>query len=279
MSIYYTVKEHLVIEDTEKHSDIVDLTVNHLSLMGASLLMDCGNFSELTAIADGAEYVFSGSTVTENYHKLITAIRDASHIEIIASFGYWYYAFSVDPGPFAMVDRLQELAKNDPEQLTGMFYSMYNNADCDATAGTLIGFGEKNGQIYTGCMDLISVDCIPDGDWHTPLTALCFDSDDLEGKDCSAIVDVCTKLCAFSSKDELSYDDHSISFYLNNLQINSDAQLKAFMALTAELIDLTDGECSLIGELVDTHSPDARILHFDVEYNGSYTLKMAALNG
>ena len=49
------------------------------------------------------------------------------------------------------------------------------------------------------------------------------------------------------------------------------------MQLFAKLIDLTDGECGLIGELVDISGPDAKILHFDVEATGEYTLEIAAV--
>jgi hypothetical protein len=51
------------------------------------------------------------------------------------------------------------------------------------------------------------------------------------------------------------------------------------MRLFAKLIDLTDGECGLIGEFVDISRPDAKILHLDVEANGEYTIQIAAVEG
>ena len=46
----------------------------------------------------------------------------------------------------------------------------------------------------------------------------------------------------------------------------------------AKLIDLTDGECGLIGDLADISGPDVKMLYFDVEADGTFTLKMAAIS-
>ena len=242
------------------------------------MLQNRGGFVKLSAIADGAEYSFSGSIVTEDYHNLINALRNAVNIEIVSSYGYSYRSDSLDPGPFVMVDYLQQLTENVSEELHGVFYSMYHNADCDSSAGALVAFGEKNGRIYTGDVAFEPVDSIPDGVWYTPLTAMCYDPDDSENLDISAIMSVCQQLCNFSSADDLRCDKSGIAFYLNNLRLETDAQLKSFMALYAKLIDLTDGECCLIGELADIGSTDVKILHFDVEADGTHTMKMAAIS-
>ena len=279
MSVYYNVKEHLVIGDIENHFETANIALSQLCLLGTWMLQDQACFDKLTVIADGEEFHFTGNTMTEDYHKAIRGLRSGASVEIISSYHYSHSAYSMDPGPFPMVEHLQEIAQNEPGELKGMFYSVYHNADCDSSAGALIAFGEKNGRVYTGEVPFETVSGIPDGDWYTPLTAVCYDTDDTEDKDIPAIMDVCRQLCNFSCADELNCSDNgSISFYLNNFQIETDAQLKSFMHLYAKLISLTDGECCLIGELADISSPDVKMLHFDVEADGTFTLEMAAIS-
>ena len=83
----------------------------------------------------------------------------------------------------------------------------------------------------------------------------------------------------FSTDDslEVSAEAGELSFFLNNLRIKNDAQLKEFMNLCAKLIQLTDGACCLSGELADVSSADIKMLRFDVEADGTYTLEMAAV--
>jgi glutamine synthetase len=96
-------------------------------------------------------------------------------------------------------------------------------------------------------------------------------------KNIANIEAICRQLMQFSEADSLDVSEDYFSFALNNLRIKDDAQLKLFMQLYAQLIELTDGECSLIGELADISVPDVRMVRFDVEANGTYTLEMAAV--
>ena len=83
----------------------------------------------------------------------------------------------------------------------------------------------------------------------------------------------------FSKADslEVSAEAGELSFFLNNLRIKNNAELKEFMNLYAKMIELTDGECSLTGELVDISAPDIKMLRFDVEADGAHNLEMAAI--
>jgi len=274
MSVYYQIKEHLTVADTEKNWQVASIASSQLSLLGAFILQDCAVVEEVALVADGATYHFSGNLMTEDYHNLIRALNDADAFELVTSYEYEWTANSVDPGPFAMVDYLQQL---DSEAMEGVFYSMWNTADSANTAGVLVAFGEKNGQHYAGEVEFKPVDMLPAGEWTTPLTAVSYEEDDVAEKDLNAIESVCRQLCAFSSDDVLEVSKEEVTFYLNNLRVLNDDQLKSFVKLYAELIDLTDGMCSLIGELVDLSGDDASILHFDVEADGSYTMKMAAI--
>jgi hypothetical protein len=131
--------------------------------------------------------------------------------------------------------------------------------------------------MHTGLLPYKAVEGIPSGEWYTPQTAVVCDLDDTTGKDIAKIEAICRQLMQFSEADSLDASDDYFSFALNNLRIKDDAQLKLFMQLYAQLIELTDGECSLIGELADISVPDMRMIRFDVEANGTYTLEMAAI--
>ncbi len=277
MSIFYEVFEHLVIEDTNKHDDELRITLSNLSQLGAWILDNRGSVGSLRVIADGEEYTFSGSVMTQAYHEALNAAREAEKLEIIWDYAFSCYAMEVGPGPFALTEHLDEVLKEDPESLDGLFYSAYNNADCSFCAGVVVAYGKKNGVMYTGEVPYVTADHISDGDWYTPLTAVVCELDETVGKDLEQIEKVCRELSKFSSYDSLEVSDDEFSFALNNLRIKNDAELKQFMKLYARLISLTGGECGLIGELVDVSGPDVQMLRFDVNADGTYTMEVAAV--
>ena len=295
MSVYYDIKEHLVIEDTEKHSMELGNIHYRLSMMAAWTLQHRGCFGKLTIIADGEKFSFSDDILNTRYQEALDALYKATSAEIICDYGCSVRAMEADPTPFELMKYLDEEIKEYPGYLDGLFYCVYNNADCEG-AGMVCAYGKKNGVLYTGAVPFAEVDKIPDGDWYAPQTAIACEVEAEEGRDMAAIADVCRQLCRFSqetfTKDDedvlsrlvesygitsgqLDVSKNSIAFYTNFLRIKNDDELKEVMQLVARLIDLTDGECGLIGELVDISGPDARVLHFDVEANGEYILKIA----
>lgn len=276
MSVYYEIKEHLVITDAAEYDYEVALVHGQLCLLGAWILQDRAHVSKLEIVVDGAEYGFSGDLMTQDYHKALKAMMNANSLEIISNYGYSVSALEVDPGPFPMMNHMEEMAKENPEMLEGIFYCACNHADCSDIAGVLVAYGKKEGKLYDGVVPFAEVDSITEGQWYTPLTAVVCDFEDLEGKDIPAIESVCRELMRFSEADSLDVSDDFFSFCLNNFRIKNDGELKEFMSLYAKFIDLTDGECSLIGELVDISGADAQVLHFDVEANGEYTMKLAS---
>ena len=277
MSIFYEVFEHLIIEDTEKHSYERDLSISRLSLLGAWILNNRGSVANLRVLADGVEHSFSGNMMTQAYHEALIATDKAKKLEIIWGYEFSCHAMEADPGPFAMMKHLDEELKADSHVLDGLFYSVYYNADCGDGAGIVVAYGKKNGVMHTGLLPYKTVESIPSGEWYTPQTAVVCDLDDIAGKDIARIEAICRQLMQFSEADSLDVSDDSFSFALNNLRIKDDTQLKLFMQLYAQLIELTNGECSLIGELADISVPDVRMIRFDVEANGDYTLEMASI--
>lgn len=279
MSVYYEVYEHLILEETECHGYELDMTLSRLSLLGAWILNGHGQVGKLRVIADGTEHNFSGRMMTQDYHEALIAASKAKSVEIMWNYGYSHGVLDVDPGPLSMMKYLDDLLKEEPQALDGLFYSAYHNADCDTSVGKVVAYGKKDGILYAGELPYVKVDSIPNGDWYTPLTAVVCEPDDTEGMDLAAMDTLCRELGKFSEADSLIFlpETGEFSFFLNNLRIRNDAELKEFMQLYAKLIDLTEGVCGLIGELADISQPDVKILRFDVEANGTYTLEMATV--
>ena len=111
MSVNYEIYEHLIIKDTEKYVEEQEVTVERLCALGAYILNNRGSVGNLRVIADGAEYHFSGKTLTQAYHEAITAADKAANLEIIWDYGYYWPDFMDDPGPFTMMEHLDEMQK------------------------------------------------------------------------------------------------------------------------------------------------------------------------
>ena len=277
MSVYYDIKEHLVIEDTKKHWYELDLISWSLALMGAWLLNNRGKIHSLRAVADGAEYTFSGDKMTEAYHDILNAINQAKTLDITWDYGFSASAPFVNPGPFDMMEHLSDTYEESPDFLEGLFYSAYNHADCGVGAGIVVAYGMKDGVMHSGELPYVSAAGIPDGNWYAREATVVFDLEDATGMDVAKIEEICREMTRFSTDDTLDVRDGGVCFFLNNLSVKTDAELKQFMQLYAQLMVLTNNECGLMGELVDLSGPDARILRFDVNADGTYTLEMAAV--
>lgn len=298
MSVYYDIHEHLVIEDTGKYPVEVSNIHYRLSLMAAWVLQRRGRMSDVTIIADGEKFRFTGDILNARYQEAMNALASSDSVEVISDFGFSSSAMGDDPGPFELMKYLDQEIKADPEYLDGLFYCVYNNADCSDDAGIVRAYGKKNGVVYTGTVSGVETNRIPDGNWYAPQTAIVCQVDVKEGRNMAAIEEVCSCLSrfsqqAFTKEDEealsrlaekfgitskqLTASEDSIDFCTNYLRVKNDDELKEVIRLYARLIDLTEGECGLIGELVDLSGPDARIVHFDVEANGEYTIKLFAV--
>ena len=77
MSVYYEIKEHLVIEDTEKHSMELGNIHYRLSLMAAWTLQRRGCFGNLTIIADGEKFSFTKDILNTRYQDALNALYKA----------------------------------------------------------------------------------------------------------------------------------------------------------------------------------------------------------
>lgn len=147
MSIYYDIKEHLIVKDTEKHEEAVGLAKYQLSLLGAWILQDRAGVFSLTVVADGKKHQFEGKVMTNEYHNLIKAFDEAHSLEVEAEY---YYVINggedAEPGPFAMTAYLEALFEEEPDMQEGIFYSMYNYADCSDGDGITVTMGKLDAE-------------------------------------------------------------------------------------------------------------------------------------
>ena len=53
MSVYYDIREHIIIKDTNEHMELADMFIYRIACLGRSLLLDSGKIIQLTVVTDG----------------------------------------------------------------------------------------------------------------------------------------------------------------------------------------------------------------------------------
>ena len=152
MSVCFDIKEHLVVNRTEQKdgitskNKIVDAMVSQLSLLGTEMhRQTLTEVYQMELIADGVTYAFSDDCPDESLKKIMTTIEKADEIDFQAEYCFDWHADNADP--FKLASVLETMCE---EELNGIFYSLWSNADCDDGEGTLTAFGDHNGRMYNG---------------------------------------------------------------------------------------------------------------------------------
>lgn len=279
MSIHYDFKETIRIEDTEKSYEVFCVFVNHLLKLGAEIIDDNVRIHKIKIIADENKKEFSGETITEDYQELVRAVKEATSIEAVLDYDYWQKGgFTIANGKIIwdesadLFDMAEYISKLDNEQRDGLFYSLYNYADCSETSGQLSAYGEKNGKMYNGIVKADTISTLPNGVWYSHPTAIVYDVEDVENIE--EVESICDAMTKFSSYDELSVNGNEISFYLNNLELKNDAELVEFVGLCQKLIKATNGEYYGADELnlTDLASDDGRIVNIKIDADSGYEI-------
>lgn len=281
MSIHYDIKETIRIADTEKSYEAFCVFVNHLLKLGAEIIDDNARIHKIQIIADNNKKDFSGETITENYQELVRAVKEATSIEAVLDYDYWQKGgFTITNGKIIwdesadLFDLANYISTLDNEQRDGLFYSLYNYADCSETAGQLAAYGEKNGNMYNGIVKAETTATLPNGVWYSHPTAIVYDVEDVENIE--EVESICDAMTKFSSYDELTVNDNEISFYLNNLELKNNDDLVEFAGLCQKLLKATNGECYGADELnlTDLASDDGRIVNIKIDVDNGYEIKI-----
>lgn len=267
MSIHYDVKEHLIINNTAEQDYSLSVYSHRLARIGALMLEDNAGFTKLVAITDGEKREFSGDTMTKDFHDIMRAINNADSVEVIADYNYHSYglsAISPDVCDFAVyLDR--EIKESGVETINGLFYSLYNNADCSDNAGVVVAFGEKNGTLYTGNIEGKTVDVLPDGRWYSPNTTVFYDDDVDETKDIGEIESICDEMIQFRCENTFDINEREFSFSLYDLVIENNDEFNMFVGLCIKLLKATGG---------DAHASELRFTNSDSDDGQIATVKI-----
>ena len=267
MSIHYDVKEHLIINNTAEQDFSLSVYSHRLARIGALMLEDNAGFTKLVVFTDGEKREFSGNTMTKDFHDIMRAISNADSVEIIADYNYYSYGLSAicpDVCDFAVyLDK--EIKEGGIESLNGLFYSLYNNADCSDTAGVVVAFGEKNGTLYTGNIEGKTVDALPAGRWYSPNTTVFYDDDVDEAKDIGEIESICDEMIQFCCENTFDLCEREFSFVLYDLVLENNDEFNRFVGLCRKLLKATGG---------DAHASELRFTNFDSDGGQIATVKI-----
>ena len=280
MSIYYDVKEHIIIKNTAEQDDSLSVYSHRLARIGALMLEDNARFKKLVAITDGKKREFSGNTMTKKFHDIMRAIGRADSVEIFADYGYHRYGLSaICPKVLDFADYLDSTIKEfGVEGLDGLFYSLYNNADCSDDAGAVVAYGEKNGTLYTEMVEEKNIDILPDGVWYSPQTAVIYDPIENGLDNIEEIEPICREMTKFSCYDELEVNEDGISFYLNNLELHNNDEFVEFIGLCRKLLRATDGKAWAEElDLADLGGDDGKIVKIKINDDGTHEIVLCSV--
>lgn len=258
MSINYEIKEHMVVTDTAEHSELIGMAVSDYLK-----LSDNNTISNAVISRDNQTTVFESGYDKNQFASIVNSLVTANKVDISIE-----YSYNTDIGEIDIFEISDYVKSHMDENTKDLFYSLYNNSDCEEDAGVLTAYGFKNGTYYNGIVEYNEVDSIPDGKWVAVTTAVCYDTED-SNDNMKAIDDVCRQMCEFSEYDDLYYSNGDFTFNLNNLVINNDSELKGFLSLCRKLHELTDGECYFEINLVDFSSAEARLLNVEFDEEGN----------
>lgn len=268
MGVYYDVKEHIILKN-DAARELADNVSEWLAFLGFKMLMGTAGVWELSLMVDGNRFSFSGNEVTPAYQQMLRAIEESSELELAVSFHDLNTEFFLSETVQATLEEFPEFAKD-------LFYSLYNNADCESGAGILSAYGTKGGTLYSGIINPRKVDLAPAGEWVSADTAVVFNDDVDENTDVAA-VKACVEAWRAMGAD-VDFNEETTELYLNYIILRSAADVEKFMEIFNELSRATGNRCGLLGEFEDTSGDDARILILDLDKDGNTTYHVASVN-
>lgn len=266
------IREYYRIENKSEFESTVKKIVHRFAKLGGLMLNGWAGVHRLWINADGTEYVFSGDTVTEDYHRIVRAISRASSLEIVAEFMFKnfidteIYLFSSD-----IADHLDRLVqKNGINSLDGMFYSMYQLTDDILAAGELIAYGKNNGQIYTGDVDEEIIGSLPEGNWTSSQVAVVRkpEPDELLFKLDLISIEMAL-LCGYDVDTILQ---SGMWYYPVDLSIKNESELADLVSECIRIKDENRKECLVIISLIEKTEKGCRLAHVGICNDGSYEI-------
>ena len=281
MKEWYDVKTHLTVAHahTEGLKSVVEDASVQLCVLGMWMLMGDATIHRLKVLADGVEYYFEGKIVTEDYHRIVEAVRNAKSVDIAAEYDFKKLAFTeLNPGPFSLAEDLEYLKDKGKIQLCDLLFSMYSYRDCgDYKERTAVAYGEKDGVVYAGEIPSRKTEVLPDGAWHIPCVYL-YGCDAAEEEDPAAFEAL---MNVFAQFGKISYDTDYGKLHIGNVNLTGDTDFRVFADVVSEMMTLSGEDDALWGcdvnnlnsvLLMDSQSADIRFARVAFSADGSYTI-------
>ena len=270
MSVAYSIMEHLKVKkaDNSDYSQPVEIMNGQLAALAALMVTGEANVYRMNLVADGVEYGFSGDEVTPEYKKILQAMSEAKEIDFSIDYHYiWRAGWQMYElvGPFALMDFFDDPGEED---VSDVFYSAWNNADCDEGPGKMVAYGRHNGKDYSGLVDFEQVPSIPEGKWEEQRSTVIIDTDESFNAEAHPeLLGICRELADMSVDSILDVDD-GLTFYLNNVTINTAEQSARYEELLKQLVAAAPEDIDLYidGPFLDPSGADARLM--TIEHDG-----------
>ena len=113
MSVYYDVREHVVLKNKAAENLCFDVAEN-IAQIGYRMLLDRAAIWKLELTADGKEYSFKGREVTPELHEITRVIANASEIDMVID----YDGVNFD---FTLMEAIEETLNEMPELASDIF--------------------------------------------------------------------------------------------------------------------------------------------------------------
>lgn len=284
MSVSYEICEHLSIHGSGKAASNVKMAIrkklsDRIQEIRAMMLAGDAEVYRMDLTVDGNRVNFKEEDINEEHNDLLQNFASALEVEFHAHYQYVWRAANEDSAEkfelFALASFLESLSD---DECSGIFYSIWNNADCEAGAGVLLAYGKQNGKLYKGAVEFETVSAPDDGEWYAE-TDIAVDSE-YPPEQLDAVVRICKELNSLTlnkkETDYLSVDGNTVAYYMNDVLLKGEADYQKLVRLYAELRQMGQPIWS-IGEYADASGADARVMHISFNDAGVPTVKIAAI--
>ena len=283
MSVYYEIKEHLVIRNrTEEvlndYEDARNLAVGNLqarmAVLGALMLFDEARIFKFTLTADEQTFTCSGDAPSPELKEAMIAMDDAENLEVVFHYEFvWRSSWELYEmaKPFSMSDAFKDPSGKEMEDV---FYSLWNKADGCEGEGAVEAYGVKDGKRYFGPVEFAEATPLPDGNWEADTDAVITIEGQGKAETVEKVLLIVERLKAFGEVSDDEDPDYR-EFYLNNVCLKRPEDIQKLLQAYRELKAIPDVKIALIGEYVDVSGADVQRMNIEFDEKGELKVTVA----
>lgn len=279
--MHCSVKETLKIKNEGDCKLIVANLYSKYKNLRAQILDNTAWVEKICLKADGKEYSVPCSYRREEFFPkfdiLLNVIPSAKEIELNADYQYNWFSRNTEDTPY----RIERLLNHGSVQAKDFFYAEQVQFEDDWDFNLPRVYGEKDGKQYCGRIDYEAVEALPeDGYWCADDILISFYTEDFSGVDVNGIISAGQAFQSFGGDCYWEITEKKINFMLEEVQpLESREDFEKFIALYLDFyraVNDNPGLCSYL-IFVDESRLIRRALILDINIDGSYTVKMAAV--